>query len=120
MHNDLVWVTDDLGPSRQATLDRLGGKGTALAEMAQDLDLPVPPAFVLTTDVCREYMQSGWPDGLNDRVREAMEELGSRFDRRFGDPGRPMLVALFCNPNQGDIFFDAGDDGHRPQRGHQP
>ncbi|MBT5138054.1 MAG: pyruvate, phosphate dikinase [Acidimicrobiaceae bacterium] len=94
MYNDLVWITDDLGPSREAALDRLGGKGTALAEMAQDLDLPVPPAFVVTTDVCREYMQSGWPDGLNDRVREAVEELGSRCDRRFGDPGRPMLVAV--------------------------
>jgi pyruvate, orthophosphate dikinase len=94
MHNDLVWITDDLGRSREQTLDRLGGKGTALAEMAQALELPVPPAFVLTTNVCRAYVQSGWPVGLNDRVREAMEELGSRTERRFGDPVRPLLVAL--------------------------
>ncbi|MGZ0220599.1 MAG: PEP/pyruvate-binding domain-containing protein, partial [Acidimicrobiales bacterium] len=87
MRNDLVWITDDLGRSREETLDRLGGKGTALAEMAQALDLPVPPAFVLTTNVCRTYVQSGWPVGLNNRVREAMEELGSRTERRFGDPG---------------------------------
>ena len=48
---DIVWLTDPLGDDRAATLDRLGGKGTGLAEMVQILDLPVPPAFVVTTDV---------------------------------------------------------------------
>lgn len=94
MHHDVAWITDPLEPSRAATLDRLGGKGTALAEMAQDLQLPVPPAFVITTDACRAYMRTGWPTGLEGRVRAAMEELGTRTDRRFGDPDRPLLVAL--------------------------
>ncbi len=31
----------------------LGGKGASLAEMGGVLGLPVPPAFTLTTDVCR-------------------------------------------------------------------
>ncbi len=94
MHHDLVWITDPLSSSRAETLDRLGGKGTALAEMAQNLDLPVPPAFVITTDACRAYMQSGWPEGLEHRVHDAMVELGNRTGRRFGDPDRPLLVAL--------------------------
>jgi len=94
MSNDLAWITDALGDDRTATLDRLGGKGTALAEMAQNLRLPVPPAFIVTTDACRAYMRTGWPEGLGDRVRVALDELGARTDRAFGDPERPLLVAL--------------------------
>ncbi len=94
MHHDLAWITDELDSDRAVTLDRLGGKGTALAEMAQNLELPVPPAFVITTDACRSYMKSGWPTGLEVRVHDAMVELGAIVDRRFGDPDRPLLVAL--------------------------
>ena len=32
----------------------LGGKGAGLAEMA-NLDLPVPPGFTITTEVCTYY-----------------------------------------------------------------
>ena len=35
--------------------DLLGGKGSNLCEMSQ-LGLPVPPGFVITTQVCRDYL----------------------------------------------------------------
>ena len=35
--------------------DLLGGKGSNLCEMAR-LGLPVPPGFVITTQVCRDYL----------------------------------------------------------------
>ena len=41
-----------------ATLKNLlGGKGANLAEMAS-LDLPVPPGFTITTEVCTAYYQN--------------------------------------------------------------
>ena len=91
---DIVWLTDPLGDDRAATLDRLGGKGTGLAEMVQILDLPVPPAFVVTTDVCRRYLDEGWPGGLTERLRAAVDELGRRAGRRLGDPSSPLLVSV--------------------------
>ncbi len=36
----------------------LGGKGAGLCTMVQ-LGLPVPPGFVITTEVCRRYYESG-------------------------------------------------------------
>ena len=91
---DLVWITDPLGDDRSATLDRLGGKGTGLAEMAQLLQLPVPPAFVITTEACRAYLDGGWPAGLDERVRTALGELSRRAGRGFGDATAPLLVAV--------------------------
>ena len=38
--------------------DLLGGKGANLAEM-QNLGLPVPPGFTITTDACRAYLKEG-------------------------------------------------------------
>ncbi|MHB1852200.1 MAG: PEP/pyruvate-binding domain-containing protein, partial [Acidimicrobiales bacterium] len=55
--------------------DLLGGKGANLAEMTSVLGLPVPPGFTISTDACRAYMESGWPDGLTDEVARARRRL---------------------------------------------
>src|SRR4051812_29083828 len=48
--------------------DLLGGKGANLAEMT-NLGLPVPPGFTITTEACREYLESGAePAALCDEV----------------------------------------------------
>jgi pyruvate,orthophosphate dikinase len=72
----------------------IGGKATSLTVMALDLGLPVPPAFTLTTDVCREYLARGWPAGLDDEIREHMTLIEERVGRRFGDPDDPLLVSV--------------------------
>ena len=36
----------------------LGGKGANLAEMAS-IDLPVPPGFTITTELCTAYYDNG-------------------------------------------------------------
>lgn len=80
-----------------ADVDRvglLGGKGAGLVEMTQTLGLPVPPGFVITTRVCRRYLASGWPDGLEEHVLAHIERLGEQTGRRFGDPQRPLLVSV--------------------------
>ena len=45
--------------------DLLGGKGSNLCEMTR-LGLPVPPGFVITTQVCRDYLAGDYtlPEGL--------------------------------------------------------
>jgi pyruvate,orthophosphate dikinase len=62
--------------------------------MAVDLGLPVPPAFTITTATCNEYLASGWPEGLDDELREHMARIEGLVGRRFGGPGDPLLVSV--------------------------
>ena len=55
--------------------DLLGGKGANLAEMTSVLKLPVPPGFTISTDACRDYMDGGWPDGLDDEIAKQVFKL---------------------------------------------
>jgi pyruvate,orthophosphate dikinase len=80
----------------EATNKRLlGGKGAGLCMMTQ-LGLPVPPGFVITTEVCKRYYELGGrlPDGLMDEVREAMHRLEQKTGKRFGDPSNPLLISV--------------------------
>ena len=72
----------------------LGGKAASLVAMAHDLGLPVPPAFVITSEACRSYLAGDWPAGLDDELRTHMDRLGQRAGRRFGDPADPLLVSV--------------------------
>jgi pyruvate, orthophosphate dikinase len=71
-----------------------GGKAANLAVMVRDLRLPVPPAFVITTETCRTFLASGWPAGLDDELRERMAELEAAVGRRFGSGDDPLLVSV--------------------------
>ncbi len=89
---DVVAFDEPLDPSLNATA-LLGGKGAGLAEMTR-LGLPVPPGFVITTDACRRYLASGWPDGLEARIAAHLDRLAAQCGRRFGDPSAPLLVSV--------------------------
>jgi pyruvate,orthophosphate dikinase len=60
------------------------------------LGIPVPPAFVVTTAVCREYHDGGrvLPVGVLDEVTNAMADLERRAGRRFASDDRPLLVSV--------------------------
>ena len=73
---------------------RLGGKGAGLVEMRQKLGLPVPHAFVLSTALCRQFLASGWPDGLDDAIDRKLEGLERATSQYFGDGERPLLVSV--------------------------
>src|SRR5258708_34584535 len=64
----------------------LGGKGATLAEMTSVLGLPVPAGLTISTDACRTYMASGWPDGLDAEVARHLATLQKTMGRRLGDP----------------------------------
>ncbi len=72
----------------------LGGKGAGLSEMAR-LEIPVPPAFTLTTEVAKHLHATGdYPAPLRKQVDEALAWIEERVERRLGDPGRPLLVSV--------------------------
>lgn len=72
----------------------IGSKAANLAAMANELGLPVPPGFAVSTAACREYLAGGWPPGLEDEIREHMARVEKALGRRFGDAGEPLLVSV--------------------------
>ncbi|HSS45782.1 MAG TPA: pyruvate, phosphate dikinase, partial [Thermoanaerobaculia bacterium] len=73
--------------------ERLGGKGSGLAEMTA-LGIPVPPGFTIETSVCAEYTGGVALDVLKAEVHEALARLERAAGRRFGDPSDPLLVSV--------------------------
>nr|MDQ3883624.1 pyruvate, phosphate dikinase [Thermoproteota archaeon] len=73
----------------------LGGKGAGLAEMTR-LGLPVPPGFIITTEICEKFYEAGkrLPDGLMDEVRKSIRRLEGLTGKRFGDSENPLLVSV--------------------------
>ena len=72
----------------------LGGKGSNLVVMANELGLPVPPGFTITTEACRAFLSGEWPAGLDEEVQSHLARLGERVGRQFGDPHDPLLVSV--------------------------
>ena len=70
----------------------IGGKGWSIANMFS-MGLPVPPAFVITTEACKVFLDTGkLPAGLADELVEAMAWLEELTGRRYGGTDRPLLV----------------------------
>ena len=94
LHGEIIFADRSGAIPKDELRKVLGGKGAALAEMATELSLPVPPAFTIATGVCNRYLASGWPDGLDNEIASAMSELEDRTGRTFGDPENPLLVSV--------------------------
>jgi len=73
----------------------LGGKGAGLCMMTQ-IGLPVPPGFVITTEVCKKYYANDrkLPENLMDEVREGMRYIEKKTGKKFGDEKNPLLVSV--------------------------
>ena len=73
----------------------LGGKGANLAEMAS-IDLPVPPGFTITTEVCTAFYANNrqYPADLAAQVKTALTRVEEAVGLRFGDAEKPLLVSV--------------------------
>jgi pyruvate,orthophosphate dikinase len=73
----------------------LGGKGAGLVEM-QRLNLPVPPGFVVTTELCNTFYAQGkiYPLELEPQVSEALKAIEAPLGLRLGDPEKPLLLSV--------------------------
>ena len=74
--------------------DLLGGKGAGLAAMS-NLGLPVPPGFTITTEACRDYMQSDeLSEEISGQVEENLAKLEESIGKGLGDAEDPLLVSV--------------------------
>ncbi|MDB6001735.1 MAG: pyruvate, phosphate dikinase [Rhizobacter sp.] len=72
----------------------IGGKAWSIASM-RSLGLNVPPAFVITTDACRHYLDDGAiAASLDAEIDEGIAWLEAQSGRRFGSGPRPLLVSV--------------------------
>jgi pyruvate,orthophosphate dikinase len=88
----LIWLGE------QPDLDRhlAGGKALSINKMRY-LGLPVPPAFVLSTDCCAEVIANGGncTEKVLDALREGVARLEEETGRRLGGGDRrPLLVSV--------------------------
>ena len=83
------------GEARGGDKFLLGGKGYGLVEMTS-LGLPVPPGFVVTTEVCKRYYGDGGkvPEGLMDEIRAKVKEVETVTKKKFGGEERPLLFSV--------------------------
>lgn len=76
----------------------LGGKGANLAEMAghKDLQLPVPPGFTISTEVCTYFYsnKNSYPKSLEADVVKSIKKIEGLMERKFGDVNNPLLVSV--------------------------
>ena len=96
-HVDTAFVFDITGLD-PAEGRLFGGKATGLARMV-DAGIPVPPAFVISTDAFRAYHAGGrrLPDTLPVQLDEAIARLSAQAGRPFGGDGAakdPLLVSV--------------------------
>jgi pyruvate, orthophosphate dikinase len=102
----------DEADSKNKTL--IGSKGAGLAEMTQ-LGLPIPPGFIITTEICAKFYEGGkrLPDGFMYEVRKAMKKLEILSKKQFGDVSNPLLVSVrsgapISMPGMMDTVLDLG------------
>ena len=83
---------------REGLKDLLGGKGANLAEMAghNDLKLPVPPGYTITTEVCTYFYKNRrtYPKGLKQEINASLKKIEKLMGRVFGDSNNPLLVSV--------------------------
>jgi pyruvate,orthophosphate dikinase len=89
------WVYDFSEGSRDMR-DLLGGKGANVAEMTRILGPDrVPAGFTITTEACVATMeQGGFPEGMVDQVRAALDRLETSAGKTLGAAGDPLLVSV--------------------------
>ena len=74
----------------------LGGKGANLAEMTR-INLPVPPGFTITTEVCTYYYANKrtYPASLQAQMEAGVANMEKIMGTKFGaTKGTPLLVAV--------------------------
>ena len=80
---------------RDVSIEQVGNKAYNLMSMSES-GLPVPPAFVLTTDLCRSYHDHGrrLPPEVDELLGGGVAILEQATNRRFGGSRRPLLLSI--------------------------
>ena len=103
----------DFSEGNRDMKDLLGGKGANLAEMT-NIGLPVPPGFIITTEACRTYLESGdAPAEMEDEISNHLAHLEKQMGKTLGDADDPLLVSVrsgakFSMPGMMDTVLNIG------------
>jgi pyruvate,orthophosphate dikinase len=73
----------------------LGGKGANLVEMGR-LGLPVPPGFIISTEVCDLFYKNKkkLPKKVLKNIQIELKNIEKFTDKKFGDLKNPLLVSV--------------------------
>jgi pyruvate,orthophosphate dikinase len=73
----------------------LGGKGSGLCEMTR-LKLPVPPGFVITTEVCKNYYENNktLSKNLISEVKKNIAKIEKKTGKKWNSKEDPLLVSV--------------------------
>jgi len=73
----------------------LGGKGAGLCEMTK-LKLPVPPGFIITTEVCKKYYENNktLPKNVISDVKKNIAKIEKRAGKKWNSKENPLLVSV--------------------------
>ncbi|HET7039331.1 MAG TPA: pyruvate, phosphate dikinase, partial [Gemmatimonadales bacterium] len=94
MNQHVYFFGDGAAEGGTAMKPLLGSKGANLAEMT-NIGIPVPPGFIVTTQVCMRYLvEHRLADEVRAAVRDAMARLERCTGRVFGGHERPLLVSV--------------------------
>ncbi len=80
-------------------------------------DIPVPPGFVITTEVFRRHQTilslKALKTELHEMIRKYLKQLEQLSGKRFGDPNQPLLLSVrsgtaISMPGAMDTFLNVG------------
>ena len=75
-------------------IDLLGGKGANLAEMSS-LNIPVPPGFTVTTEVCNLFLKNySLKKSIKYDISKALKLVEKSISKKFGDIENPLLLSV--------------------------
>lgn len=95
IESNIVSFSQALTAGELPSKERFGSKAVGLMRMSA-AGLPIPPGFVIGTEVCRSYLQYGRQviDDLMPALERALQQLSEQTGRQLGDSRRPLLVSV--------------------------
>jgi pyruvate, orthophosphate dikinase len=94
----------------------LGNKGFNMLKL-HNFGLPVPPAFIITTEVfrCREIIELFQPaqDNFRDQLAQHIRQIEGITQKKFGEPDNPLLFSVrsgssISQPGMMETFLNVG------------
>jgi pyruvate,orthophosphate dikinase len=108
----------DASRSRVTGIIHLGNKGLNMVRL-KNYGYPIPPGFIITTEVfrCREIIDSYRPaeDNFKEQIAQNIALLEKTTGKKFGDPDNPLLLSVrsgssISQPGMMDTLLDVGNN----------
>jgi pyruvate,orthophosphate dikinase len=108
----------DSSSSRVTGIIHLGNKGLNMVRL-KSYGYPVPPGFIITTEVfrCREIIDSYPPAEKNfrEQIAQNISRLQESTGKKFGDAQNPLLLSIrsgssISQPGMMDTLLDVGNN----------